>query len=153
MAEPAEPSSTSPASAARRATPKQLAALFLRLGVTAFGGPAAHIAMMEDEVVVRRKWLSRQQFLDLLGAANLIPGPTSSEMAIYIGQNQAGWMGLLLGGGCFILPAALIVALASCAVPAPPSSNSTTCWNLRVRARLPNLMCPMARSLQFTPNG
>jgi chromate transporter len=109
MAEPAEPASPSPTSAARKATPKQLAALFLRLGVTAFGGPAAHIAMMEDEVVVRRKWLTRQQFLDLLGAANLIPGPTSSEMAIYIGQNQAGWVGLLLGGGCFILPAALLV--------------------------------------------
>jgi chromate transporter len=86
-----------------------LAKLFLKLGITAFGGPAAHIAMMEDEVVVRRQWLPRQQFLDLLGAANFIPGPSSSEMAIYIGQSQAGWPGLLLGGACFILPAATLV--------------------------------------------
>jgi len=68
-------------------------------------------AMMEDEVVKRRRWLSRQQFLDLLGAANLIPGPSSSEMAIFIGQRQAGWRGLLLAGLCFILPAAVLVGL------------------------------------------
>jgi chromate transporter len=86
-----------------------LAKLFLKLGIPTFGGPAAHIAMMEDEVVVRRQWLPRQQFLDLLGAANFIPGPSSSEMAIYIGQSQAGWPGLLLGGACFILPAATLV--------------------------------------------
>ena len=89
----------------------QLAALFLRLGLTAFGGPAAHIAMMEDEVVNRRRWLDRQRFLDLLGVANLLPGPSSSELAIYIGQSQAGWAGLLLGGACFILPAALLTAM------------------------------------------
>ena len=85
-----------------------VALLFLRLGFTAFGGPAAHIAMMEDEVVRRRRWLSRERFLDLLGAANLIPGPSSTEMAIYIGYTQAGWRGIVLGGACFILPAALI---------------------------------------------
>ncbi len=89
---------------------RELALLFLRLGVTAFGGPAAHIAMMEDEVVRRRGWLSRDEFLDLLGATNLIPGPNSTEMAIHIGHRRAGWPGLLVAGSCFILPAALIVA-------------------------------------------
>lgn len=86
-----------------------LALLFLRLGATAFGGPAAHIAMLEDEVVRRRQWLTREEFLDLLGATNLIPGPNSTEMAIHIGRRYAGWPGLLVAGGCFILPAALIV--------------------------------------------
>jgi chromate transporter len=85
--------------------------LFLRLGVTAFGGPAAHIAMMEDETVTRRKWLSRDEFLDLLGIANLLPGPSSSEMAIYLGFRRAGWLGLVLGGVCFVLPAALLTGL------------------------------------------
>jgi chromate transporter len=88
---------------------KELAFLFLKLGVTAFGGPAAHIAMMEDEVVRRRQWITRDKFLDLLAAANLIPGPSSTELAIYIGYLRGGWAGLLLGGTCFILPAALIV--------------------------------------------
>jgi chromate transporter len=87
----------------------QLALLFLKLGTIAFGGPAAHIAMMEDEVVRRRHWLSREDFLDLLGATNLIPGPNSTEMAIHIGHRKAGWPGLLVAGSCFILPAALIV--------------------------------------------
>jgi chromate transporter len=86
-----------------------LALLFLRLGTTAFGGPAAHVAMMEDEVVRRRKWMSRDEFLDLLGAANLIPGPNSTELAIHIGHRQAGWPGLLVAGVSFILPAVLIV--------------------------------------------
>jgi chromate transporter len=86
-----------------------VATLFLKLGTLGFGGPAAHIALMEDEVVRRRKWLSREQFLDLLGATNLIPGPNSTEMAIHIGFVRAGWPGLLVGGGCFILPATLIV--------------------------------------------
>jgi chromate transporter len=85
----------------------ELARLFLRLGLTAFGGPAAHIALMEDEVVRRRNWLSREEFLDLLGAANLIPGPNSTELAIHIGRRRAGWAGLLVAGVCFILPAAL----------------------------------------------
>jgi chromate transporter len=86
-----------------------LALLFLKVGVTAFGGPAAHIAMMEDEVVRRRQWLTRDEFLDLLGATNLIPGPNSTEMAIHIGHRQAGWPGLLVAGTCFIAPAVLIV--------------------------------------------
>lgn len=88
-----------------------VAGLFLRLGTTAFGGPAAHIALMEQEAVVRRGWLSREEFLDLLGVVNLIPGPSSTEMAIFLGYRRAGWMGLLLGGVCFILPAALIVSV------------------------------------------
>jgi chromate transporter len=86
-----------------------LAHLFLRLGTTAFGGPAAHIAIMEDEVVRRHRWLSREKFLDLLGATNLIPGPNSTEMAIHIGHQKRGWPGLLVAGFCFILPAVLIV--------------------------------------------
>ena len=86
-----------------------LGLLFLRLGTTAFGGPAAHIAMMEDEVVRRRRWLTHDEFLDLLGAANLIPGPNSTELAIHIGHRQAGWPGLLVAGSSFILPAVLIV--------------------------------------------
>jgi chromate transporter len=89
----------------------ELAWLFLKLGTTAFGGPAAHIAMMEDEVVRRRHWLSREKFLDLLGATNLIPGPNSTEMAIHIGYQRAGWPGLVVAGSCFILPAALIVTV------------------------------------------
>jgi len=97
-----------PANNVGRPPLSHVALLFLRLGFTAFGGPAAHIAMMEDEVVRRRHWLTRERFLDLLGAANLIPGPSSTEMAIYIGYTQAGWRGIVLGGACFILPAALI---------------------------------------------
>ncbi|HLF73644.1 MAG TPA: chromate efflux transporter [Anaerolineales bacterium] len=87
----------------------EVAALFLKLGFTAFGGPAAHIAIMHDEVVIRRKWLTDEQFLDLLGATNLIPGPNSTEMAIHIGYLRAGWPGLLMGGFCFIAPATLII--------------------------------------------
>jgi chromate transporter len=93
----------------KSASLKELAFLFLKLGSTAFGGPAAHIALMEDEVVRRRGWLSHEQFLDLLGATNLIPGPNSTEMAIHIGRLRAGWVGLIVAGTCFILPAALIV--------------------------------------------
>src|SRR3974390_2377561 len=89
---------------------RELALFFLRLGVTAFGGPAAHIAIMEDELVRRRKWLTREKFLDLLGASSLIPGPSSSELAIHIGFLRAGWAGLVVGGACFILPAAILVA-------------------------------------------
>ncbi|MGA7921467.1 MAG: chromate efflux transporter [Candidatus Acidiferrales bacterium] len=87
----------------------ELASFFFRLGTTAFGGPAAHIAIMEDELVRRRSWLSREKFLDLLGASNLIPGPSSSELAIHIGYLCAGWRGLLVAGSCFIFPAALMV--------------------------------------------
>jgi chromate transporter len=88
---------------------RELAAVFLRLGLTAFGGPAAHVAMMEDEAVVRRRWLTRERFLDLLGISNLLPGPSSSELAIYLGYVRAGWPGLVVGGACFIMPAALLV--------------------------------------------
>lgn len=87
----------------------ELARLFFKLGTIAFGGPAAHIAMMEDEVVTRRGWLTRQGFLDLVGATNLIPGPNSTEMAIHIGRERAGLPGLLVAGVCFIAPAVLIV--------------------------------------------
>jgi chromate transporter len=93
----------------RRTTLSELGVLFLKLGATAFGGPAAHVAMMEDEVVRRRGWLTRDEFLDLLGATNLIPGPNSTELAIYIGHRRAGWRGLLIAGACFILPAMTIV--------------------------------------------
>lgn len=88
----------------------QIAWAFLKLGTIAFGGPAAHIAFMEEEFVRRRKWLSEQEFLDRLGAANLIPGPSSTEMAIYIGHNQRGWPGLIVAGCCFIIPAAILVS-------------------------------------------
>lgn len=93
------------------ATVREVAALFLRLGVTSFGGPAVHIALMRDEVVGRRGWLTDQQFLDLVSACNLIPGPNSTELAIHIGYQAAGWRGLLAAGVCFILPATLIVAV------------------------------------------
>src|SRR5512138_1973429 len=83
----------------------ELAALFLRLGATAFGGPAAHVAMMHDEVVDRRKWISEERFLDLLGATNLVPGPNSTEMAIHVGLIRAGWPGLIVAGASFIVPA------------------------------------------------
>jgi chromate transporter len=89
----------------------ELAAYFLRLGATAFGGPAAHIALMEVDCVERRGWISRERFLDVLGAANLIPGPTSTELAMHIGYVRAGWLGLVVSGACFILPAAVLVGL------------------------------------------
>lgn len=88
---------------------RELATLFTRLGITAFGGPAAHIAMMHDEIVQRRQWLNEQRFLDLLGATNLIPGPSSTEMTMHIGHERAGWAGLITAGVCFITPAMLIV--------------------------------------------
>ncbi|MDQ7961048.1 chromate efflux transporter [Flavobacterium lindanitolerans] len=87
---------------------KELTQVFLKLGFTAFGGPAAHIAMMQQEVVTKRRWMSEQHFLDLIGATNLIPGPNSTEMAIHVGQDRAGWKGLLIAGLCFILPAVSI---------------------------------------------
>jgi chromate transporter len=88
---------------------REVALLFLKLGTLGFGGPAAHIAMMEDEVVRRRGWIDRAAFLDLVGATNLIPGPSSTELAIHLGHRRAGWPGLLVAGACFIAPAALIV--------------------------------------------
>jgi chromate transporter len=87
----------------------EVAAVFLKLGTIGFGGPAAHIAMLEAEVVTRRKWISQAQFLDLIGLTNLIPGPSSTELAIYIGYLRAGWGGLIIAGVCFILPAMAIV--------------------------------------------
>jgi chromate transporter len=87
---------------------RDLAVLFLKLGAISFGGPAAHIALIEAEIVRRRQWVTRQQFLDMVGAANLIPGPTSTELAITVGFARAGWMGLTVAGVSFILPAALV---------------------------------------------
>jgi chromate transporter len=89
----------------------ELALVFLKLGTTAFGGPAAHIAMMEKEFVRKRQWITGAEFLDRLAAASLIPGPSSTEVAIFIGQSKRGWTGLLVGGCCFILPAGILVTL------------------------------------------
>jgi len=102
------PSAVSPAVPPRPPL-REVAAIFTRLGFTAFGGPAAHIAMTRHELVERRKWLDDHRFADLLGLVNLIPGPSSTELAIYLGYLRAGWPGLLLAGACFILPAMLIV--------------------------------------------
>ncbi len=90
---------------------RELAMLFARLGATAFGGPAAHIAMMQDEVVRRRKWLTEERFLDLLGATNLIPGPNSTEMAIHIGWARRRWAGLVVAGVAFIVPATIVTGV------------------------------------------
>jgi chromate transporter len=87
----------------------EVAQLFGRLGLTAFGGPAAHIAAMEDEVVRRRRWMSADEFADLVGASNLIPGPNSTELAIHIGYRRAGWPGLMAAGVAFIVPAVALV--------------------------------------------
>lgn len=94
-----------------KAALKEIAKLFLKLGIIGFGGPAAHIAMMQDEVVTKRKWLTDQQFLDLIGATNLIPGPNSTEMAIHIGYEKGGWKGLIIAGVCFIFPAVFITGI------------------------------------------
>jgi chromate transporter len=94
-----------------KSTLKEIAKLFLKLGTIGFGGPAAHIAMMHDEVVKKRDWLDEQHFLDLVGATNLIPGPNSTEMAIHIGHERAGWKGLIVAGLCFILPAVIITGI------------------------------------------
>jgi len=102
--------SVDPEATGERTPLRQIAALFLRLGLTGFGGPAAHVAMMEDEVVHRRRWLSPQRFLDLLGAASLIPGPNSTELAIHIGWARRGWKGLVVAGIAFIAPAFLSTA-------------------------------------------
>src|SRR6185437_10258866 len=90
---------------------RELFRLFLRLGLTAFGGPAAHIAMMQREVVEKRRWMEHDHFLDLIGATNLIPGPNSTEMAIHIGLQRGGWRGLLVAGACFICPAVVITGV------------------------------------------
>ncbi|OGO77907.1 MAG: chromate transporter [Clostridiales bacterium GWB2_37_7] len=88
---------------------KEIATVFFKLGSTAFGGPAAHIAMMDDEIVKKRKWIEKDKFLDLLGATNIIPGPNSTELAIHLGYERGGWLGLIIAGACFIVPAMLIV--------------------------------------------
>ena len=87
----------------------ELASVSFRLGVLGFGGPAAHIAMLEDEVVKRREWITPERFLDMLGATNLIPGPNSTEMVLHVGYLRAGFPGLLVAGTCCILPAVAIV--------------------------------------------
>src|SRR4028118_1100484 len=88
----------------------EIAKLFLMLGLIGFGGPAVHIAMMEEEVVRKKRWMSSEYFLDLVGATNLIPGPNSTEMAMHIGHERAGWKGLVTAGCCFIIPAVIITA-------------------------------------------
>jgi len=86
----------------------------LKLGVLAFGGPVAHIGMLEEEVVEGRQWMSRQHFLDLVGATSLLPGPNSTQMMMHVGYERAGWLGLVVAGFSFVLPAALItLALAA----------------------------------------
>lgn len=90
---------------------KEIALVFLKLGTIAFGGPAAHVAMMDDEIVKKRKWLEKDKFMDLYGATNLLPGPNSTELAIHLGLERGGWRGLILAGSCFILPAMIIVML------------------------------------------
>ncbi len=94
----------------REASLGKIALVFLKLGTIAFGGPAAHLAMMEEEFVRRRKWITHEEFLDRLATANLIPGPSSTEVAIFVGQLKGGWRGLIVAGSCFIIPAALIVS-------------------------------------------
>lgn len=89
----------------------EVSKLFLKLGVIGFGGPAVHIAMMHEEVVKKREWMSEQHFLDLVGATNLIPGPNSTEMTMHIGHERAGWKGLLVAGCCFIIPAVIITGI------------------------------------------
>jgi len=102
-------------SASEQPSLRELALVFLKLGTVAFGGPAAHIAMMEDEFVRKRQWLSAEDFADRLAAANLIPGPSSTELAIFIGYMKRGWRGLLVAGSCFIIPAAVLVSLIAAA--------------------------------------
>jgi chromate transporter len=108
MAEQGAPGSTVEPPPPRARALREVAALCLRLGLTAFGGPAVHVAMMEGEVVRRRRWMTREDFLDHYGAANLIPGPTSTELVIHIGRRRGSWAGLVVAGSCFILPAALL---------------------------------------------
>lgn len=89
----------------------EVATLFLKLGIIGFGGPAVHIALMQEEVVRKKRWMTEEHFLDLVGATNLIPGPNSTEMTMHIGRERAGWKGLVVAGSCFIVPAVLITAL------------------------------------------
>jgi chromate transporter len=103
--------STEKPSARSRGRLAEIAGVFGKLGLTAFGGPAAHIAMLEDEVVERRKWLSAEHFLDLVGATNLIPGPNSTEMALHVGYERAGWRGMLVSGFMFLVPAVFLTGV------------------------------------------
>ncbi len=96
--------------ALREASLREIAFVFLKLGTIAFGGPAAHLAMMEEEFVRRRQWITEADFLDRMAAANLIPGPSSTEVAIFVGQLKRGWRGLIVAGSCFIIPASVIVS-------------------------------------------
>lgn len=96
---------------ANNKTLAELAGLFLKLGVIGFGGPAVHIAMMQEEVVKKKGWMSQEHFLDLVGATNLIPGPNSTEMTMHIGYERAGWRGLIVAGCSFIFPAVIITAI------------------------------------------
>lgn len=89
----------------------EVAKVFFRLGCIAFGGPAVHIAMMEEQVVRKRQWISPEHFLDLVGATNLIPGPNSTEMTMHCGHERAGWKGLVVAGACFIVPAVIITGV------------------------------------------
>jgi chromate transporter len=107
---PAKPR-TSQTATSEEVSLAEIALVFLKLGTIAFGGPAAHIAMMEDEFVRKRHWISEAEFLDRIAAASLIPGPSSTEVAIFIGQAKGGWAGLVVGGCCFIIPAAVLVTL------------------------------------------
>ena len=109
MTSPSDEQPISPTHQQPRGSVKEVAAVFARLGFTAFGGPAAHVAMMEEIIVTKRKWVDRQHFLDMLAAVNFIPGPNSTEMAIHLGMIRAGYPGLLVGGFCFITPAVLII--------------------------------------------
>jgi chromate transporter len=95
----------------RDASLGEIALVFLKLGTIAFGGPAAHLAIMEEEFVRRRRWITQAEFLDRLATANLIPGPSSTEVAIFVGQLKRGWRGLIVAGCCFIIPAAVMVSL------------------------------------------
>src|SRR5712691_1750147 len=113
MFEEIKPGAEVSAQAAHSTSLRELALVFLRLGCISFGGPAGHIALMEDDLVRRRRWLSHETFLDRLGAVNLLPGPNSTEMALYIGLLRGGWLGLIVAGAAFILPSAtLVLALA-----------------------------------------
>ncbi len=109
MVEETKPGAEVSAQASHSTSLRELALVFLRLGCISFGGPAGHLALMEDDLVRRRRWLSHETFLDRLGAVNLLPGPNSTEMALYIGLLRGGWAGLLVAGVSFILPAAVMV--------------------------------------------
>src|SRR5688572_574099 len=108
MSEPAA-TRASPEGTSARGRVREVALVFTRLGFTAFGGPAAHVAIIEDEVVQRRRWIDRAHFLDIVAAVNFIPGPNSTELAIHLGQLRAGFGGLVVAGVCFIAPAVLII--------------------------------------------